>query len=582
MPFDQDIAADEFGRAFSAVFKAARSSPDLADLWRAFSELHADEIARRRDIRARSDDGTFPEDGAPPAAAGNAKDRWPAADPTVSATRVNTLFSSSAIRFGLRWQELLRRRVPPIRMRLDDYRAEEDPSPELRWQLVDEVRALMRELGEFAVDQGRELQERLTRLELDLLPERPDRPLFRNGKHLRLTRRKRETYSLALKAAAAATGTPDAGTQKSIVREHTQDVERLRERILRDWRRTGVDPAPQDLLNWVFDSDAKYLRPVTIFSCYRAMENKPVPEWLITSAQVIEMCHNVTLIIDDIVDESETRRGKATLWKRAGDKLTAYMIAGYIVADGYDILAQQTPDELIDLAGVDGSLDKKYEAIVPGAEAPDATRSKLDKEGLIRKAAFERIERCGPVRYDIRLVSELFKRLAVAECMQWKYRKQPLRVEDWRYLAREDTGSMFEICAAIGGRTQRMRRFGRLLGMVYHGCDDVADLRDVKERGLGGGGLEDLKDGILTLPASLAIQENDRVREIFCKAERSKKEHEQLHEAFIEQLDAAEEELDRLAAEAIAEAGKVGAVMPEYLEALVHRTRKLSGRAASE
>ena len=31
------------------------------------------------------------------------------------------------------------------------------------------------------------------------------------------------------------------------------------------------------------------------------------------------------------------------------------------------------------------------------------------------------------------------KRLGVAECMQWRLRRQPLGVEDWRKIAGEDT-----------------------------------------------------------------------------------------------------------------------------------------------
>ena len=41
--------------------------------------------------------------------------------------------------------------------------------------------------------------------------------------------------------------------------------------------------------------------------------------------------------------------------------------------------------------------------------------------------------------------------------------------------------------------------------MLYHGCDDVADVRGTTA--LGGGGNEDVRDGILTLPASIAVRD---------------------------------------------------------------------------
>jgi geranylgeranyl pyrophosphate synthase len=176
----------------------------------------------------------------------------------------------------------------------------------------------------------------------------------------------------------------------------------------------------------------------------------------------------------------------------------------------------------------------------------------------------------------MRLLSELIKRLAVAECVQWQNRKRPLTLGHWQYLAREDTGSMFEICAALGARSHRLRRFGRLLGMLYHGCDDVADLRGSAD--LGGGGVEDLNEGILTLPAALAIESDDRICKIFCQNSRTEDELIRLRIAFEAQLEAAEAELDRLEREAIEEAERANLRAPEYLIALVTDTRKLSSR----
>jgi geranylgeranyl pyrophosphate synthase len=63
---------------------------------------------------------------------------------------------------------------------------------------------------------------------------------------------------------------------------------------------------------------------------------------------------------------------------------------------------------------------------------------------------------------------------------------------------------MFETCACLGTRSESLRAYGRLLGILYHGCDDVGDVRGAS--GLGGGGDEDFRDGILTLPLALAIR----------------------------------------------------------------------------
>lgn len=360
-------------------------------------------------------------------------------------------------------------------------------------------------------------------------------------------------------------------------RLRNDEMNRLR-RSIRDWLRE-VDPNMAEMLRWQFDGESKLFRPRTIFNCYRAMAAGPCPDWLITTAHVVEMFHNVSLIIDDIVDGSPERRGKATLHARFGT-LRAYMVSGFIVAEGYDILARQTLDEFADIRGRDDRATEDLPADRSSvfARAPDRPRvSAIDLTGLVPETTREAIEVTGPVRYDIRLLSELLKRLGVAECVQWENRKEPLGVADWHYLAREDTGSMFEICAALGARSQRLRRFGRLLGMVYHGCDDVADVRGAKN--LGGGGKEDLEDGILTLPASLAIRDDESIRTLFCARDKNKprsaKAAKRLLGAYQKKLPEAEAELDRIAEMAREEARHV-ATIPEILVSLVDSVRRLS------
>ena len=372
---------------------------------------------------------------------------------------------------------------------------------------------------------------------------------------------------------------PSASTQKVI--DHLRfgpEIVRVRKAI-REWV-AAADPSMRTMLEHQFCGEAKYFRPLTVFSCHRAVSKEPVSDMLVTTAQVVEMFHNVSLIIDDIVDGSEQRRGKDTMHHRFGP-LKAYMVSGYIINDGFDILARQVVHEVCDMCcgqfdHDEGSLREAIaDRAVGAADAVDSPgRSALDCMGLVPEEVRKSLERAGPVRYDMRLLAELLKRLAVAECVQWDSRKHPLGLCDWYVLAREDTGSMFEVCAALGARTQRLRRFGRLLGMLYHGCDDVADVR--KALGLGGGGEEDLEEGILTLPAALAIEKNKDICELFCKDSRTPKDKETLRTAFYDQLGAAEGELDKIRAQAEDEA-RFSAAFPEPLLALIDYVRPLSG-----
>lgn len=292
-----------------------------------------------------------------------------------------------------------------------------------------------------------------------------------------------------------------------------QEMALLRERI-GHWTATR-DPEIRTELEWQFMSGSKYFRPLTLFACYRSMNPGPIPDRIMTSALVVEMFHNMTLIVDDILDRSDERRGRATLHTKFGE-LNALMVSGYIVADGYEQLG-------------------------------------------------------GDVQ-AIGLMSELVKRLGVAECLQWRLRRQKLGVEDWRKIAGEDTGSMFEVCACLGDRTGRLRRFGALLGLLYHGCDDVGDVRGAVA--LGGGGEEDVRDGILTLPAALAIRD-PRIGALFSKEAPTDADLTELAAAFAACLPEAEAYLDGVADEARREAA-LFCPNPAPLLAIVEQTRRLS------
>lgn len=277
----------------------------------------------------------------------------------------------------------------------------------------------------------------------------------------------------------------------------------------------GTDMRP--MLEWQFLAPSKYFRPLTIFACHHAITGEPATPELVRSAVVLEMLHNVSLIIDDILDASPTRRGKATLHTRFG-QLPALMASGHIVAEAYRIVADDP--------------------------------------------------------HDIRLCSALLTRLGIAECTQWRLRRQPLGIEDWRDIAGEDTGSMFETCACLATRDNRLRRFGGMLGTLYHGCDDVGDVRGLAS--LGGGGEEDLRDGILTLPAAIAIRD-PKIRESFCKPSPIPEELAAISDAMKAALPESEAELDRLAAEARWEA-QAHSSNPAVLYALVEHTRGLADR----
>ena len=296
---------------------------------------------------------------------------------------------------------------------------------------------------------------------------------------------------------------------------YEREVGLLREAVL-TWIH-GASEEMQPQLRWQFLGRSKYFRPLTVFACHRATQPDEVTPAVVRGAVAVELFHNVSLIVDDILDGSTHRRGVPTLHRRFGS-LPALMASGYIVASGFRVLSD---DPL-----------------------------------------------------GVRLLSELLSRLGVAECLQWRLRRQPLGVEDWRLIAGEDTGTMFEVAACIGTRDEQLRKFGRLLGMLYHGCDDVGDARGLAA--LGGGGAEDVRDGILTLPAAFAIR-NARIQTLFCKETPAAAELDETALAIRNRVPDAEAYLDEIAHEAREEA-VLRASNPEPLLALVEHTRQLSRR----
>ena len=136
---------------------------------------------------------------------------------------------------------------------------------------------------------------------------------------------------------------------------------RLLQAAIENWVE-GCSAEMVEALRWQFSGKAKYFRPVTVFSCYKALHGGHIGDEVRTSAMVVELIHNMTLVVDDILDESRYRRGKLTLHCKFG-MLPALMTSGFITSEAYRIVNSR----------------------------PDV----------------------------IRLISELIGRLGIAECLQW-------------------------------------------------------------------------------------------------------------------------------------------------------------------
>ena len=302
----------------------------------------------------------------------------------------------------------------------------------------------------------------------------------------------------------------------SVISELGADAEvaLLRDRIAA-WLET-VDDEVQEPLTWAFAGTPKHFRPLTLFGCHRAMHGPPRAD-AVELAFAMELMHSMSLVIDDVLDASDERRGIDTVLRRFGS-LPALMTSGYLVADAFDAFAED-PFAIRHLAR---SCCNGWGRPSAGSGGSGGSRS------------------------------------------------------GWRTGARspgEDTGSMFEICAGLGTRDRSLRQFGHLVGVLYHGCDDVADLRGTRHWAAARGGYP---DGIVTLPAAIAVRDPE-IRDLFGVYDDDPVRLARSSEAVVRNSTRRSGLLDRVADSAREEALHFAAA-PEPLLALVDQVRQLSQR----
>jgi geranylgeranyl pyrophosphate synthase len=210
----------------------------------------------------------------------------------------------------------------------------------------------------------------------------------------------------------------------------------------------------------------KRLRPVLVFLCAAGDGDGR----LVLAAAAVELLHMATLVHDDVLDRSELRRGRPTVFARGG-RLAA-------TATG-DLLFSRAFAELVST----------------GSEEA------------------------------IRALSAASSALARGELMQ--------RADAWsadvtpgRYLerCRHKTASLFEascrLGALFGGRRDLsgpLGRFGERIGLAFQMLDDVLDVSGPTER-TGKPRGADLLDGTVTLPLILARRLDPELRRLDLRA----------------------------------------------------------------
>ena len=102
-----------------------------------------------------------------------------------------------------------------------------------------------------------------------------------------------------------------------------------------------ADTEPMDcIMHYVLDTQGKRLRPVLVL--FSAKLFGEVNEQTLRAATFVEMVHSATLIHDDVVDDSDSRRKKASVKAQFGN-LSAVLAGDFLLAKAMLLLAQ--PDD---------------------------------------------------------------------------------------------------------------------------------------------------------------------------------------------------------------------------------------------
>lgn len=218
---------------------------------------------------------------------------------------------------------------------------------------------------------------------------------------------------------------------------------------------THGDGLLAQVLNHIKQRGGKRMRPILILLL--AKNYGSVSDVTQNAAVGLELLHTASLVHDDVVDESEQRRGQASVNANYNNKV-AVLVGDFILSTAL--------------------LYVSY------------TKS----ETIVRKLA------------------ELGRTLSDGEILQLSnIRNNDISEEVYYEVIKRKTAALFEACAAIGAlsagasadEVEEAKRFGQNLGIIFQIRDDIFDYYNSEEIGKPTG--NDMKEGKLTLPVIYAL-----------------------------------------------------------------------------
>ncbi len=273
---------------------------------------------------------------------------------------------------------------------------------------------------------------------------------------------------MAASSAAATRQTTGAGALDRLLAATQADMERVNALIL-SRAESHVEMVPQ-LARYLIEAGGKRLRPMLTVAAAQLFGQATGAE--VNYAAAVEFMHNATLLHDDVVDESDLRRGRPAarmIWGNQASVLVGDFLLG--------------------------------QAFMMMVEAGD-----INALGVLSRAA------------TIIAEGEVFQ-LAKAKDLD-------TTPDEYRQVIHAKTATLFAAAAEVGAMAggadaagrEALRVYGEELGLAFQLVDDVLDYRG--EAGtLGKNTGDDLREGKMTLPVILALAAaNPAEREIITAA----------------------------------------------------------------
>ncbi len=238
------------------------------------------------------------------------------------------------------------------------------------------------------------------------------------------------------------------------------DLKRF-EKVFRDAMRSHI-PLLDKVTQYITKSKGKQMRPMFVLLSARIAGE--INESTYRSATLIELLHTATLVHDDVVDDSNERRGFFSinaLWKNK----IAVLVGDYLLSQGMMLSLENNDFEML------------------------------------------------------RIVSRAVKEMSEGELLQIeKARRLDVQEQVYFDIIQKKTASLIASCCAVGAAStgadkamiERMHNFGTYVGIAFQIKDDIFDFEDSRQIGKPTG--IDIKERKMTLPLIYLLNNSDKLQ----------------------------------------------------------------------